>query len=347
MVNHFNPPLEIDVGELLLDEKNPRIPKDKQLLSQNELTTYIAETYFALAIARSIASHKYFSSEPLIAIPGPKPRTYVVVEGNRRLAALRLLLDQNLRKDLSQRKLWDDLPIDNVPSKVPVVVVEKRRDVAPIIGYRHISGIQPWDAHAKARYITDQVDSGLSFKEAAKEVGETENEVRMNYRNYYIAEQAEKLEIDPQSLDSMKNGFGIFTRAMQDGNMREFISAPAPSGVKKKKNPIPLKKKDALKEMVEMLFGPQAILEDSRDITNLGKAISSREGLKVLRKKRNLDEALVVSGGVLGRLINRLSNAARSLRAAKDDFSTYKKDTEVQNLLQECEDALGELRNIK
>jgi hypothetical protein len=191
------------------------------------------------------------------------------------------------------------------------------------------------------------VNGGLTFKEAAKEVGESESEVRMNYRNFHIAEQAEKLKIDPEALAGMKNGFGTFTRAMQSSSIRDFIGAPAPDKVEKKKAPIPTKKKDSLKEMVEMLFGPTAVLEDSRDITDLGKAIASKDGLKVLRKERNLKEALVASGGVLERLQNRLSSAARSLRAAKDDLPAYKKDKDVQKLIAEVAEALEALKDVK
>lgn len=154
MVTKFAPPIEIPVDRLLLDRKNPRIPPEKQSLSQDELTIFVAETYFALIIAKSISSHKYFSSEPLIAIPASGNR-FIVVEGNRRLAALKLLLNSSLRSQLADHQEWDELSTADIPKRVPVVKVATRREVAPIIGFRHISGIQQWDAHAKARYIAD------------------------------------------------------------------------------------------------------------------------------------------------------------------------------------------------
>jgi hypothetical protein len=233
-----------------------------------------------------------------------------------------------------------------VPKSIPVVIVAKRRDVAPIIGYRHISGILPWDAHAKARYIADQVDDGLSFAETAKEVGETEAEVRNNYRNFHIAEEASKLKVDAASLSDMKGEFGIFTRAMQTGGIREFIGAPTSDKVQKKKPQVPAAKKDALKEMVEFLFGPKSVLSESRDITNLGKAVSTAEGLKVLRATRNLHEAVVASGGILERLRNRLASANRSLRAAKGDLPKYKRDQDVKDLIGECDEAVEDLKKI-
>jgi hypothetical protein len=343
MAPKFNPPVEKKVDSLLLDEKNPRIPTEKQSLSQDDLTIFVAETYNSIAIAKSIAAHQYFPSEPLIATQAKTPGDFVVVEGNRRLAALKLFLHPELRAKLSDRKEWDEIPATNIPQQVPVVVVKNRREVAPIIGYRHISGIQPWDAYSKARYIAAQVEGGLSFKQAAGEVGEELSEVRSNYRNYRIAEQVANLGVDPEELSGMMNGFGIFTRAMQSGKLRDFIGAPAPNKVSTTKPPIPAKKKDSLKEFVGFLFGPRAVLEDSRDLTKLGKVISSPDGLKVLRKERNLEEAHIASGGLRDRLIGRLSNSARNLRAAKDDMPKYKKDADVKSLLGECREALEDL----
>ena len=108
--------------------------------------------------------------------------------------------------------------------------------------------------------------------------------MQSNYRNYKISEQVSKLKIDPEEINGMVNGFGIFTRAMQAGKIREFIGAPAPADVSLSKDPVKPAKKDKLKELVGFLFGPKAVIEESRDITKLGKVLSSSEGLKSLRK---------------------------------------------------------------
>jgi hypothetical protein len=342
----YKAPIEKDVDDLSLDSKNPRIPVEKQSLSQDDLIVFVAETYNAIAIAKSIAAHQYFSSEPLIAIPNSGDTKLIVVEGNRRLAALKLLQSTSLRAKLSDRSEWDAINTSKVPTKVPVVVAKSRKEVAPIIGYRHISGIQPWDAYSKARYIAAQIDGGLSFEKTAKEVGERPAEVRANYRNYRIEQQSSP-RLDSDTLNGFRNGFGVFTRAMQSADLRTFIGAPAPSEVSMSKAPIPAKKKDALKEFIGFLFGSEAVLEDSRDLTRLGKVLASPEGLKVLRAERNLDEAHVASGGLRDRLVNRLSNAARNLRAAKGEIAKYKSDKEVNELIAECRNALDEIEGAQ
>ena len=61
--------------------------------------------------------------------------------------------------------------------------------VAPLIGYRHISGIQPWEPFARARFVTRLVDDqGLPFEEVAELVGVDMSQVRSFYRNYSMLE---------------------------------------------------------------------------------------------------------------------------------------------------------------
>ena len=90
-----NLPLEL----LLLDPENPRLPEDILGEDQNELIEYVAGEYDSLSIAKSISLYGYFLSEPLIAIENEDDH-YLVVEGNRRLAALKLLNDETLLDNL-------------------------------------------------------------------------------------------------------------------------------------------------------------------------------------------------------------------------------------------------------
>src|SRR5207247_388129 len=143
----------------------------------------------ALSIAESIARHGYFESEPLIAVPaaaaypdesrrGAAARRYIVVEGNRRLTALRALVDPDFRSSLRGRR-WAALPDDaELPADLPVLVVADRDQVAPILGFRHITGIAPWEPYPQANYIAELIDeSGRSFAEVADLLNRSVTEV--------------------------------------------------------------------------------------------------------------------------------------------------------------------------
>src|SRR5438552_5014365 len=204
---------EAAAGELLLDDENPRLPEELKARTQKSLLQWMANEYNTVEVAQSIAEHGYFDSEPMIAIR--RGKKYVVIEGNRRLTALKLLLDDKLRHalDIEEEEKWDDLASDvEIEDRFPIHVANNRQAVAPIIGYRHIAGIEPWEPWAKARFIARQVEKERkSFAVVAMIVGEAESEVRAQYRNYRIAVDADKKLGVP--ADRVKASFGFFTRA--------------------------------------------------------------------------------------------------------------------------------------
>lgn len=336
----------LPIGKLSLDVKNPRLPEDGKISTQDELVEYVARWYESISIARSIAAHGFFQSEPLIAVV--EGRRHVVVEGNRRLAALKLLGSEQLRDriDIDDKEEWDELALSlYIPAEVPVVVVPNRTSVAPIIGYRHISGIEPWDPWAKARFISFLLeDQGMDFPEVASVVGEKENDVRAHYRNYRIIVTArDEARISTRRAE---DNFGIFTRSMTSGGVRDFIGSPPPSGVTKQGRVIPGDKLRSLAELFGWLFGSdkdEPVISESREITDLGTVLSSSEGLKVLRRTRDLSEAFSAAGGLRLRLIGRLTNALSNLRRAEEDIDDYWDDEEVQGLLDECQKAISGL----
>src|SRR4051794_2451457 len=81
------------VEELLLDEENPRLAKRGAGQIDLLKALYFQESLEELAL--SFQRNGYFQEEPLVTIRGTNGAT-IVVEGNRRLATLKLLLDPSL-----------------------------------------------------------------------------------------------------------------------------------------------------------------------------------------------------------------------------------------------------------
>ena len=340
---------DLALAELHFDERNPRLPEEAQKGDQDELLRYMVAQYEPVEVGRSIAAHGYFRSEPLIVvyIDG----RYVVVEGNRRLAALQLLADPGKAHELELdgAEEWTELAqMANIPQQIPVVIAPSRMAVAPIIGYRHISGIEPWDAFAKARFLSNLVDKEKnSFEEAAALVGEKRGTVRAHYRNYRIAKQArDSFKLD---ISRAQKRFGVFTRAMQDPRILEYIGAPESENVKPRKRPLPAKAKPKLQEVLSWIYGDKknaAIFTDSRQISALGTVLGSKDGTEKLQETRNLDEAFAAAGGIRQRLLHNLTEAARLLAVASSDFEEYSDDEEVLAALDACEHGASVLRDL-
>jgi hypothetical protein len=343
------------IDQLLLDPQNPRLTPDLQGASQDKLLQYIEARYEPIVVGRSVARHGFFISEPLIVIPaasrgGSRQKKYTVVEGNRRLVALKLLTDNKARALVDDEE-WEELSERvRLPARgIPIVVVPDREQVAPIIGYRHIAGIQQWDPYPKARFITHFIDvEHLGFSEVAELVGEDESDVRASYRNHGILEQARDVfKLDTSRLEK---DFGVFDRAVV-GPIREFIGAPTPARVRPREYPLAedARTKKNFRDLLSFLFGDsrhRAVIRDSRQLTTLGRVLRSPDGLEVLRQTRDLSQALEAAAGKRARLISRLNQAQGVLRSSKQDLSLFADDADVIRLLDECQAELDELRQI-
>jgi len=330
---------------LRLDPLNPRLPHPSEAIPQEELIQFIDRTYDPIAIARSIAEHTYFESEPLIAIRDGN--NLVVVEGNRRLVALKGLADADARRLLQNPEEWEHLAERaSLPDDFPVIVAESRREVAPIIGFRHISGIEPWEPFAKSRFIASLVDEGLDFGDVADLVGESETDVRAAYRNYRIVVQAE----DEFRLDTsnVKDDFGVFSRAMNSVALRNYIGAPPPRSVHRAEAPIPSDRRAEVERLFTWVFGDEEdqgrVIDESRDLPALARVVASEEARSVLEDAGDLEVANEALGGPRDRLIRRLNRAHRVLLAARQDIDEFREDQEVAELLSACEEAIGELQ---
>lgn len=144
---------EVDSGQefvyhkdLNFDLENPRfigqIFKDEK-----EIIKYLYDAVEVDELIQSILSAGWVDFEPFIVLRTAK----VVLEGNRRLAALRLITREDIRNELGIR--LPTIPDAKAPpDKVRARWVTKRSDARGFIGFKHIKGPLKWDAMAKARY---------------------------------------------------------------------------------------------------------------------------------------------------------------------------------------------------
>ena len=314
--------MPIDVDHLLLDWANPRLAAEDHVpeRSQADLVAIMDQKYNALAVAQSIARHGFFSSEPLIAIA--EGESFRVLEGNRRLAALKGMRDEELRTRLArENRGWSRLDVSQVPPRVPVLVVEREEDVDPLLGFRHISGIDPWSPYQQAQFIAKLVDQrNMSLEAVADVVGRPLTEVRSMYRDFDVLRQGRSLKID---VKPARDRFGVFTAAMGRPAIRGFIGAPDPAGVDPEYEAFDGEKASEFEELLAFLFGSPTktrVIGDSRQIKDLAAVFRDESGaaLQELRATRDLGEALSALGQPDAQVSRALSLANRHLRRAID-----------------------------
>lgn len=318
--------LDLPISELLLDWDNPRLPPElrKRNTTQQRLALTIDRDYNSFAIADSIARHQFFKSEPLIALrEGPK--RYRVIEGNRRLTALIGLSDPALLQAFAKdNRAWRRLANEVGPKTVPVLVVSDRKSVAPLLGFRHISGIEPWEPYAQAAFIVGLVDDGTPLDDVPNIVGRSSTEVRSMYRDFDILRYAAKHQIDTRPA---RDSFGVFNNAMGRPALRAYIGAQDPRNVDPAYEPVPDRKQKQLVDLLVLLFGDSKgegrVVRDSRQIGDLVRVFADRRGeaVKVLLETRDLEEALASLSSPEDQLVTALTAAKRSVKRASSAWT--------------------------
>lgn len=334
------PRLDISVVQLLLDPENPRLPEESQGKGEAELLRVLYKGFNLDEIAQSMAKNGYFDEEPLVGVPQKLPQKlgdidpqekeyqnfiknkntkFIVVEGNRRLATAKLLLDQELREKLGIRS-WPEVneAVMKNMSELPIIVYSKRSEVVPYLGVRHIVGIQKWDSYARARYVAKMVKEGRNMSDIQEEIGDRQNSARKYYLCYKIIEQVE----DEYDFDTKKakRDFSLLMLATGGGNIKRFLGLPVRIADINIEAPVEQNKLENLKKFMSWLFGDgrnDPVIHESRDITNYLKYIvASPEAVTHLERTRNLTDAYDLSDGEETMLLKYIAAANSKLESA-------------------------------
>lgn len=96
------PEKTVSVMSLALDPQNPRIPTGSRKVKERDLVAQLIEYDKVYELAQAIAEQGYYPTEILIGIEEQGRK--IIIEGNRRLAALKLLLSPAVAPQNLQRK---------------------------------------------------------------------------------------------------------------------------------------------------------------------------------------------------------------------------------------------------
>lgn len=360
------PQLNLSIGQLHLDNKNPRLPEEAQGKREPEVLKVLYEKFYLDELAESMSKNGYFDEEPVVAIPqklpaelkNPDPHSakflafiekedtqFTVVEGNRRLATIRLLLDTALQTELNVKK-WPSISktVSDDLSVIPAIIYPQRSEVIPYLGVRHIIGIQKWDSYAKARYIASMVESGRSIKAVEEQIGDKQGSVTKNYISYRLLGQAkDEFDID---VKKAREDFSLLLLAIGQGNIKRFLGLPKKLVDTNTDEPVQRNNLDNLRDLISWVFGDGKnlpVIRESRDITNtLSTVVGSSEAVAYLRTTRDLGGAYDRTDGEEKMLLKYLMTANSKLEVALGIAHRHK-TFEVIGQVEKCEQTLKTL----
>ena len=299
-------PTEVAVENLFLDEHNPRLGSH-DAYTQDEILEILAREMSIDEVALSIAENGYYTTERLLVMvrgSGP-PTTYTVVEGNRRLAAVQVLLDSDKRR----RTRTNNLPSISderrqALQKLPVSIFSNREQLWPYLGFKHVNGPREWDAFAKAEYVAMvHEEYGVPIDEISRRIGDRFSTVQRIYLGYRLVRQAE--------------GSGVFDRADRYNEKRFFFSHLYTAADQRQfrafldiddaraslQEPVPDDSLDRLRELMLWIYGSRSlgreplVKRQNPDLNLLREAVADRDAVAALRQGGSLNRAAEIARG--------------------------------------------------
>ena len=211
---------ELTLESVFLDPNNPRfISTNTKLVSDDKITDSQTQKvcmekiteYEIKELKDSIKSIGFLPIDKIVVRPiKDNVDKYVVLEGNRRIAALKLLKEEYYNGEVN----LDESILNSILRFNALVYVGREEDIEWIIqGVRHISGPKNWKPYQQAKLLSKLVDEkGMRISEAAETVGIGRTTAARLLRSYYGYLQAEKNEEYGDQLNADK--FSFFQEAI-------------------------------------------------------------------------------------------------------------------------------------
>lgn len=331
-----------DIDTLYLDPENPRIfvasgAKQKELLRELYRIEALDE------LAASFANNGYFTEEPVVVVPAAgDDNRFIVVEGNRRIATIKILLSPKLRREFDA-----DWPVLTEARRlelksIPTVSYPDRASVVPYLGFRHITGNKKWEPLAKARYVAKLVESGRPIDTIEQSVGDTARTVKKLYQSWVVLQQI-RLDLEIETRPAIEESFSLLEVVLGQQPLKEFLGVSRSLPSRPTKEVVPGSHLEKLREVVSWVFGdPVArqvrIISDSRQIPQrLAPIVKDSEALEHLRRTRDLEGAYEFSGGEREMVLRWLTRVRRDVQRINGVLPAHRDDEKV----------VGEVRGLR
>lgn len=309
----------VKVRDLQFDPENPRFFRLNNSSSTNEVLEEMLDKEGVQDLMLSIGEQGYFAGEPLLVVSSNGKAPYVVVEGNRRLAATKLLtgeLPPPSRRKASVAQIRAEARVTAFPKGLPCLIYRNRKEVLRYLGYRHITGIKEWDSLSKARYLAQLRDEFYSDEDESRQLKSLANDIgsRSDYvgqlltaLNLYIAAEENKkffgLPIRAEDVE-----FSYLTTALNYSSICSWLGLNGRTDID-----MPNLRLDNLKRAFGWFFAKdelgRTVLGESRNLAELASIVTSTAAVKVLETSRNIEEAFLHTDGPQKALENAMQQA--------------------------------------
>ena len=315
----------IDVEKLLLDPQNPRLPSFLRGTDESEIIKYMLKEAATIELMLAIGENGFFPGEPLLVVK--KGNKFVVVEGNRRLTAIKLLRNPGLatiqqkrvqrvfeQADYKQEKL----------NEIPCLIFPSEKPIHQFLGYRHITGIQSWDLTQKAAFLSDMKNELFAklpldeaCRELAKMIGSRRDYVKRLLVGYNIfVEIQDNGFYDISGLDESTFYFNYIADSLNKNNVASFLGVDLKSD-----KPLARLSSKNLKKWTTWFFeknleNQPRVRATSDQLTKFNAVLDTPRALKAFESGKSLRDAHGLTREIGALLMNSVVQAKSSLEQA-------------------------------
>ncbi|RZJ90740.1 MAG: hypothetical protein EOO20_07245 [Chryseobacterium sp.] len=321
-----NPTFEIiSLDNLELDSDNPRLPKSLHGKQEPEILEYMLLDASLIELMLAIGKNDFFPGEQLLVVK-KDDGNYKVVEGNRRLSALKLLTNPDLAS-VQKSKIAEVLTETTFrPTEIPCLVFLEEKSIHNYLGYRHITGIKEWKLLEKARYLYDlwknaysDLSLNVAAKELAKSIGSRRDYVKRILIGYEIFKKIEdEAFYRIPNLDDTSFYFNYIADSLNKNNIADFLGVDVRNEHDDYTTAII---EENLETWTRWLFEKNTenrprLIGDSESLTALNRILGNDTAKAAFERGLSLEAADDLTGETDSQFINFLNSALQSLENA-------------------------------
>lgn len=342
---------KVNLEKLHFDPDNPRLPQ-RLIGSRDEkkVLDFMIKNGNIVELMQSIGETGYSDAEPLLVVPinGIKSEEYIVVEGNRRLTALKLLSNPGLatlRKNMISEAVKS---AKHIPTDIPVILYPSRGEILDYLGYRHITGVKDWGALEKARYLDQLYESHIEsvgrdyiYSVLAKMIGSRTDYVSKLHTALKLYNLANDDAYYGADIEETDFNFSWLTTALSYSDTVSFLGLSSPGD-----STLSGLDKGNFVQLFEWMFDPKKKkVLDSRQISELNQILKSEPALNRLEQGSSISEALLFTSAPNETFHTLIVKARESLQSSKNMIEQLnKRPDEAVLLLEEIEKLCKSIR---
>ncbi|MFN0141445.1 MAG: ParB N-terminal domain-containing protein [Pyrinomonadaceae bacterium] len=292
--------LTVKLKQLFFDPENPRFVAGFGDDS-SKMFRYLITDIGVDDLLQSISASGLIDGDPVIVRDKGKNQEgedeYFVIEGNRRLAALKLFVGERPQ---------DDIPLPDIPEIAPEHLeqiqgmIQVQSDWSPellqaYLGYKHVTASKEWPPEAKAKFVFDRAGGDFSkenLTKFAKTLGTTYPTLRRWLIAFLTLKQAEDKDLfDPTSVPT-KRYFGTFYTLLGGSEAKRFLGL---TDDPISETPVPEERLDALGKFLKWTIGTKDKAQEvnSRQQAKFEQVLASPKALAYFEVKGDLETSLM------------------------------------------------------